>query len=221
MNKKPLEKLETELTTLSARRDTIANDLQAATDNAQAAQNAMIDGNGTAASLSAAKANRDALSEAHHAISTKIEGAQAELETALKANEKEITLQATVQALEEYDAATLAFQGALRQFMATQENGEAVMQAASSVRRCERAESRADLRSRMKPSALEYPRPSGNAELIINHLRAHIEGKKYASAPVVTGAPQTTYAKGFGEAGISVSSEIDHGSPELHSAGIR
>jgi uncharacterized membrane protein YccC len=187
MNKKPLEKLETELTTLSARAAAIANDLQAATNDAQAAQTAMIDGNGTAASLSDARANRDALSEAHHAISTKIEGAQAELETAQKANEKESALKATADAIEKYDEATLAFQAALRDFMATQEDGEAVMKAASSVRRCENDELRADLRSRMKPGALEYPRPCGNAELILNHLRAHISGTQYATSDIPAG----------------------------------
>jgi DNA repair exonuclease SbcCD ATPase subunit len=220
MNKKSLEKLETELATLTARRDEIAADLATATADAQAAQSAMISGTGTAASLSAAKANRDALSEAHSAISVKIDAAQAEFESAQKATEKESALQATVQALEEYDAATIEFEAALRDFMASGK-GEAVMQAASAVRGYERAESRAGLRSHIKAGALEYSRPCGNAQLIIGQLRDHIEGKKYASAPAVTGAAKTIYSSGFGEAGISVSSESDHGSPELHRAGIR
>jgi hypothetical protein len=186
MNKKSLEKLETELATLTARREAIATDLASATADAQAAQAAMISGTGTAASLSAAKANRDALSEAHSAISVKIDAAQAEFESAQKATEKESALKATADALGEYDAATLAFQNALREFMASG-NGEAVMRAASCVRRCENDELRADLRSRVKPGALEYPRACGNAEIIVGQILDHISGTQYVTSDVPAG----------------------------------
>ncbi len=186
MNKKPLEALQTELTTLIARRDTIAADLQAAEIAARVASDGMIDGTGTAASLSAARAQRDALSSAHSAISAKIETLQAELEIAQKATEKESALKATADAIEEYDAATLAFQTALREFMASG-IGEAVLQAASLVRRCENAESRAGFRSKVKPGALEYPRACGNAEIIAGQIRDHISGTQYATSDVPAG----------------------------------
>ncbi len=195
MNKKPLEALQTELTTLSARAAAIAADLETATADAQAAQSAMIDGTGTAASLSAAKANRDALSEAHSGINAKIDAAQAEFEIAEKANEKQSALKATAAALEEYDAATIEFEAALRDFWATGK-GEAALQAASLVRRCENAESREGYRQKWKASALEYPRACGNAEIIAGQIIAHISGTQYATSDVPAGKV-TEYADEF------------------------
>jgi hypothetical protein len=220
MNKKSLEALQTELATIQKRRDEIAADLETAAAEVKAATAAMIDG-GDASRLTQSSANRAALNSAFKELENQIATSEESLEAAREDFKKESALKATAAAIEEYDTATLAFQNALREFMASHENGDSVMQAASSVRRCENNEFRADLRSRVKPRALEYSRPCGNAELIINQLRNHIEGKKYASDPAVTGAAQTTFSSGFSKAGISVSSGNDHGSPELHRAGIR
>jgi hypothetical protein len=61
------------------------------------------------------------------------------------------------------------------------------MQAASRVRQCENAESRAGFRTSWQASALEYPRACGNAEIIAGQIRAHISGTQYATSDVPAG----------------------------------
>jgi uncharacterized coiled-coil protein SlyX len=188
------ESIEAQLAQKRARRDEIKAQMEAATDEVKAATAAVIDG-GDASLLTQTRASLDALNSAVKEIENQISALEESLQAAREDFEKESALKATAVALEEYDAATLAFQGALRQFMASGK-GEAVLQAVSLVRQCEQAELRAGFRPKWKASVLEYPRACGNAEIIVGQICAHISGTQYATSDIPAGK-RTEYADEF------------------------
>ncbi len=185
---KPLENLRTELATMQKRRDEIAVGLATADSAARVASDAVISGTGNVAGMSAARANRDALSEAHEAITAKIEAHEAQLEIAQEATDKTERAENVKLALAAYQKATIKSDRLLREFLATNAAALQEMQDAhTGVNAAENAQYRAGERPRHKPSALEYKQPCGDVRKILAQLNDWLAGTTYVTSDVPAG----------------------------------
>jgi chromosome segregation ATPase len=201
MNRKEIQKIETELETLTSRRDKLSADLASAIEAETAATEAIASGAAVSASHSTARGVRAVLQDAYAAIVSKIEARQKDFDAAQQSAEKASRAENYEAALKAYDAQTLKMARRIKEF-ATGNAAEiaAFAAAQSAVGHCEREMIRAGERRVGQNGALQFRRDCGDVRPILSQLDDFLNNKTY----VTLSAPDApVHAQDLSKAGIN------------------
>jgi chromosome segregation ATPase len=200
MNRKEIQKIETELETLTARRAAIAADLASATEAATAATEAIIGGAGATASLINAGGIKAVLQAAYDGIVAKIKPLESKLDAAKEAAGQAERAENYEAALKAYDAQTVEMARRIKEF-ATGNAAEiaAFAAAQSAVGHCEREMIRAGERRHEQTGALQFRRDCGDVRPILKHLDDFLNSKTYVT---LSSPAAPVHAQDLSKAGI-------------------
>ncbi len=199
--KNEVEEIQSELGTLTARRDKIADDLASADTAARDATEAIASGAAVTASHSTARGVKAVLQDAYAAIVAKIETLQADQSAALEAAEKAERAKNYDSALKEYDTATTEIARIIREF--AQANApviQALDSARTAVGHCERSMIRAGERRIEQTGALQFRRDCGDVRPFLKHLDDFLNNKTYVT---LSSPAAPVHAQDLSKAGIA------------------